>query len=64
MLIHAKNNTAKWKGRNLFSYSVSGMSQAEYMKRVLALRVKLLPLIFLQKSVATEIILTAKKKYI
>ena len=27
MLFHAKNNTAKWKGRNLFSYSVSAMSQ-------------------------------------
>ena len=47
MLFHAKNNTAKWKGRNLFSYSVSGMSQVVSTKRVLALvRVKLWPLIF------------------
>ena len=46
-----KNNTAKWKGRNLFSYSVSGMSQVVSTKRVLALvRVKLWPLIFPQKS--------------
>ena len=44
---HAKNNTAKWKGRNLFSYSVSGMSRVVYTKRVLALvRVKLWPPIF------------------
>ena len=47
MLFYAKNNTAKWKGRNLFSYSVSGMSQVVSTKRVLALvRVKLWPLIF------------------
>ena len=47
MLFHAKNNTAKWKGRNLFSYSVSGMSQVVSTKRVLALvRVKLWPPIF------------------
>ena len=47
MLFHAKNNTAKWKGRNLFSYSVSGMSQVVSTKRVSALvRVKLWPLIF------------------
>ena len=47
MLFHAKNNTAKWKGRNLFSYSVSGMSQVESTKRVLPLvRVKLRPPIF------------------
>ena len=47
MLFHAKNNTAKWKGRNLFSYSVSGMSQVVSTKRVLTLvRVKLWPLIF------------------
>ena len=37
MLFHAKNNTAKWKGRNLFSYSVSGTSQVISTKRVLAL---------------------------
>ena len=65
MLFHAKNNTAKWKGRNLFSYSVSGMSQVVSTKRVLALvRVKLWPPIFPQKSIATEIILTAKKVYL
>ena len=47
MLFHAKNNTAKWKDRNLFSYSVSGMSQVVSTKRVLALvRVKLWPPIF------------------
>ena len=47
MLFHAKNNTAKWKGRNLFSYSVSGISQVVSTKRVLALvRVKLWPPIF------------------
>ena len=47
MLFRAKNNTAKWKGRNLFSYSVSGMSQVVSTKRVLALvRVKLWPSIF------------------
>ena len=47
MLFPAKNNTAKWKGRNQFSYSVSGMSQVVSTKRVLALvRVKLWPLIF------------------
>ena len=65
MLFHAKNNTAKWKGRNLFSYSVSGMSQVVSTKRVLALvRVKLWPLIFPQKSIAREIILAAKKVYL
>ena len=65
MLFHAKNNTAKWKGRNLFSYSVSGMSQVVSTKRVLALvRVKLWPLIFPHKSIVTEIILTAKKVYV
>ena len=65
MLFHAKNSTAKWKGRNVFSYSVSGMSQVVSTKRVLALvRVKLWPLIFPQKSIATETILTAPKKYI
>ena len=65
MLFHAKNNTAKWKGRNLFSYSVSGMSQVVSTKRVLALvRVKLWPPIFPQKSIATEIILNAKKVYL
>ena len=65
MLFHAKNNTAKWKGRNLFSYSVSAMSQIVSTKRVLALvRVKLWPPIFPQKSIATEIILTAKKVYL
>ena len=37
MLFHSKNNTAKWKGRNLFSYSVGGMSQVVSTKRVLAL---------------------------
>ena len=64
MLFHAKNNTAKWKGRNLFSYSVSGMSQVVSTKRVLALiRVKLWPLIFPQKSIEEKIILTAKKEY-
>ena len=47
MLFYAKNNTAKWKGRNLFSYSVSVMSQVVSTKRVLALvRVKLWPPIF------------------
>ena len=47
MLFHAKNNTAKWKGGNLFSYSVSGMSQVASTKRVLALvRAKLWPPIF------------------
>ena len=47
MLFRAKNNTAKWKGRNLFSYSVNGMSQAVSTKRVLAFaRVKLWPPIF------------------
>ena len=62
MPFHAKNNAAKWKGRNLFSYSIGGMSQVVSTKRVLALvRVKLWPLIFPQKSIATEIILTAKK---
>ena len=40
------------------------MSQVEYMKRVLALRVNLLPLIFPQKSIATEIIKNAEKKSI
>ena len=41
MLFNAKNSTAKWKGRNVFSYSVSGMSQVVSTKRVLALvRVK------------------------
>ena len=65
MLFHAKNNTAKWKGRNLFSYSVSAMSQIVSTKRVLALvRVKLWPPVFPQKSIATEIILTAKKVYL
>ena len=63
MLFHAKNNTAKWKGRNVFPYSVSGMSQVVSTKRVLALvRARLWPLIFPQKSIATEIILTAPKK--
>ena len=37
MLFHAKNNTAKWKGRNVFPYSVTGMSQVVSTKRVLAL---------------------------
>ena len=47
MLFHAKNSTAKWKGRNQFSYSVRGMSQVVSTKRVLALvRVKLWPPIF------------------
>ena len=47
MIFHAKNNTAEWKGRNLFLYSVSGMSQVVSTKRVLALvRVKLWPPIF------------------
>ena len=47
MLFYAKNNTAKWKGRNLFSYSVSAMSQVVSTKKVLALvRVKLWPPIF------------------
>ena len=47
MLFYTKNNTAKWKGRNLFSYSVSAMSQVVSTKRVLALvRVKLWPPIF------------------
>ena len=65
MLFHAKNNTAKLKGTNLFSYSVSVMSQIVTTKRVLALvRVKLWPPIFPQKSIATEIILTAKKVYL
>ena len=65
MLFHAKNNTAKLKGTNLFSYSVSVMSQIVSTKRVLALvRVKLWPPIFPQKSIATEIILTAKKVYL
>ena len=60
--IPCQNNTAKWKGRNLFSYSVSGMSQVVSTKRGLALvRVKLWPLIFPRKLIATEIILTAKK---
>ena len=49
---------------NLFSYSVSGMSQVVTTKRVLALiRVKLWPLIFPQKSIEEKIILTAKKEY-
>ena len=44
MLFRAKDNTAKWKGRNLFSHSVSVMSQVAFTKRVLALvRVKLWP---------------------
>ena len=30
---HAKTSTAKWKGRNLFSYSVLGMSQVVSMKK-------------------------------
>ena len=30
---HAKTSTAKWKGRNLFSYSVLGMSQLVSMKK-------------------------------
>ena len=65
MLFHAKNNTAKLKGTNLFSYSVSVMSQIVSTKRVLALvRVKLWPPVFPQKSIATEIILTAKKVYL
>ena len=69
MLFHAnknnKNNAAKRKGRNLFSYSVSAMSQIVSTKRVLALvRVKLWPPVFPQKSIATEIILTAKEVYL
>ena len=47
MLFRAKNSTAKWKGRNQFSHSVSGMSQVVSTKRVLALvGVKLWPPIF------------------
>ena len=47
MLFHAKNNTVEWKGKNLFSYSVSGISQVVSTKRVLALvSVKLWPPIF------------------
>ena len=66
MLFHAKNNTPKWKGKNLFSYSVSVMSQVAFTKRVLALvRVKFWPPIFpVRKSIATEITLTAKKVYL
>ena len=65
MLFHVKNNTAKWRGRNLFSYSVSVMSQIVSTKSILDLvRVKLWPPILAQKSIATEIILTAKKVYL
>ena len=64
-IFHAKNTTAKWKGRNLFSYSVTVMSQIVSTKRVLTLvRVKLWPPVFQQKSTATEIILTAKNVYL
>ena len=37
MLFQAKQNTDKWKGRNLFSYSVSGMPQVVSKKKILAL---------------------------
>ena len=64
-IFHAKNTTVKWKGRNLFSYSVSVMLQIVSTKNVLALVcVKLWPPVFQQKSIATEIILTAKKVYL
>ena len=63
MLFHAKNNTAKWKGRNLFQYLVRVMLQIVSAKRLLAL-VRLWHPIFPQKSIATEIILTAKKVYL
>ena len=51
MLFQAKQNTAKWKGRNLFSYSVSGMPQVVSKKKILALvRVNLWPPICPQKA--------------
>ena len=54
MLFHAKNNSAKWKGRNLFSYSVCSMSQVVSSKRVLALvGVTLWPPIFPTKINST-----------
>ena len=54
------------EGRNLFSYSVSVMSQVAFTKRVLALvSVKLWPpIIPVRKSIATEITSTAKKVYL
>ena len=33
MLFQTKQNTAKWKGRNLFSYSVRGMPQVVSKKK-------------------------------
>ena len=65
MLFHAKNNTAKWKGRNLFSYSVSAMSQIVSTKRVLALvRVKLWPPIFPTEIDSNENNFNAKNVYL
>ena len=60
MLFHAKQNTVKWKGRNLFSYSVikwGWYAQVVSTKKILVLvRVKLWPPFPLRKlSILTHV---------